>query len=269
MIERSVSAKTTVYVVIASMAALVARSWLQVYLRDSGMERLAAADLSYLIVPPIMLLLLSPLWKSERHFLANLFQGNMLTLDLVLRAVAIGLLARILWWAQLFAGGSFGWYSSNDPDSIVGPQLSFGCAAPPIVALGFIVMAILIPIAEEIIHRGYVQTALRRYGALTAVVASATVFTVFHAYDSWPAVFLMGMVLGAQFELTKSLWAPIISHATYNALIQVDWRCISAQWNPPADTLPLLLLGSVSVVVFLLAAAALLYLLKALKTEAP
>jgi hypothetical protein len=36
----------------------------------------------------------------------------------------------------------------------------------------------------------------------------------------------------------------MITHVTYNGLMQFDWRCLQGQWNPPADRLPLLLPGA-------------------------
>ena len=45
-------------------------------------------------------------------------------------------------------------------------------------------------------------------------------------------VFLMGVVLGTQFWNTRTLWTTIVTHATYNGLVQFDWRCLT---GPRAD----------------------------------
>jgi membrane protease YdiL (CAAX protease family) len=125
------------------------------------------------------------------------------------------------------------------------------------------VMAVLIPLMEETIHRGLLQSAFMHAGPLRAILISAMVFTVFHPPSSYWFVFLMGIVLGVQFWLTGTLWTSMITHAVYNGLIQLDWRCLQGLWNPPPESLPLLIPGAIAlatlVVVLLLVVAILLY----------
>jgi hypothetical protein len=232
------------------------------------MPSLVAADFSYLVVPLILMLLLFPLWRSEKAFLIRQFDRKELTWKLALSAIAIGALVRLLWWSQLIAGVSFGIYSSSDPNATVGPTLSFQCASPTIVLLGFIVMAILVPLIEEVVHRGYIQTALRHQGAIVSILLSALIFAVFHRLASWPFAFSAGVILGIQYWVTRSLWSSLISHATINGLIQVDWRCLSGQWNPGADELPLLLPGVTAVLVLMSSLLLLIFLIQRLATEA-
>ncbi len=266
MAAHTISRTTIAAVLVATIAALVARSWLEVQLLQGGMRSLVAADLSYLLVPPILIVLLFPLWKTEKQFLTDQFRMRDLTWRLVVRAFAIGLLVRLLWWSQLVAGGSFGFYASSDPNAIVGPVFSFQCGPPGVTFLGFVVMAILVPVIEEITNRGFIQTALNRRGFVFAVVVSSAVFTVFHRYDSWPTVFLVGLILGSQYWITRSLWSSLVTHATVNGLIQIDWRCLSGQWNPQPDELPLLLPGVTAVGVFVICLLTLVFLLYAMAT---
>ena len=59
-------ARTQVFVAILALtAALFARAYLQIILRESGYDKLYAADLSYLVVPPILTLLLFPVLKQN------------------------------------------------------------------------------------------------------------------------------------------------------------------------------------------------------------
>lgn len=268
MAAQNISQRTIVAVLVATIAALVARSWLQVRLIQDGMQSLVAADLSYLVVPPILIVLLFPLWRSEKAFLLNQFSRKNFTLKLALSAIAIGVLIRLTWWSQLISGVSFGIYTSSDPNAIVGPTLSFQCASPSIVLLGFIVMAILVPLIEEIVHRGYIQTALRHRGAVVSILLSALIFAIFHKLGSWPFAFSAGIAFGAQYWVTRSLWSPLLSHATVNGLIQVDWRCLSGQWNPRADELPLLVPGVTAVFVLVSSLTLLVFLLHRMATEA-
>jgi len=266
MAAHTISRTTLVAVLVAMLAALTARSWLQIQLTQRGLQSLVAADLSYLVVPPILILLLFPLWRSEKVFLQNQFRRQDLTWKLVLNAIAIGFLIRLLWWSQLIAGVSFGVYASSAPDAIGGPILSFQCSSPEVLFLGIFVMAILVPLVEEIVNRGYVQTAFRHRGFIIAVLISSVVFTLFHQFSSWPAVFFAGLALGTQYFFTRSLWMSLISHATVNGLIQIDWRCLSVIWNPSLDRLPLLAPGTAALAVMAVSLMILAIILRRLAT---
>jgi membrane protease YdiL (CAAX protease family) len=266
MAAHTISRTTLVAVLVATTAALTARAWLQIHLIQGGMQSPVAADLSYLVVPPVLILLLFPLWRTEKAFLANQFRRKDLTWKLALTAIAIGVLIRLLWWSQLIAGASFGVYTSPDPDAIVGPIISFQCGSPGVIFLGFFVMAILVPLIEEIVHRGYIQTALRHRGFIIAVVISSIIFALFHRFSSWPTVFIAGLILGTQYFFTRSLWMSLITHATVNGLIQIDWRCLSVIWNPSLDGHPLLIPGTAALVVMTVSLVTLAILLRRLAT---
>lgn len=267
MTTRLVSGTTLTAVLVALLAALIGRAWLQVQLLQDGMSPGLAADLSYLFVVPVLVFLLFPLWRSQKPFLRDQLRRFDLTWRVAMRAFAIGLLLRLLWWAQVMAGASFGIYRSNDPDAIVGPVFSFQCAAPQNVILSFLVMAIMVPLIEEVIHRGYVMTALRHRGFIVSVLVSALVFMILHGFASWPFSFVGGLVFGLQYWATQSLWSSLISHATVNGLIQIDWRCLSFQWNPQTDV-PLMMPGLLATAAFVAGLVALLYLLRQTAAEA-
>jgi membrane protease YdiL (CAAX protease family) len=257
-----------VAVLTATIAALIARSWLQVQLVDSGMPTALAADVSYLLVPPTLLMLLFPLWHSEKTFLKFQFRREALNRRTICTATAIGVLIHLVWWSQLIVRASFGVLESQTLDAVVGPVISFHCAPLAVVALGFIVMAILVPLIEEITYRGYVQTVLERRGVIAAIFLSAAIFTIFHARSSWPFSFFGGVVLGTQFWVTRSLWPSVIAHGTVNALVQIDLKCLSVIWNPRPDVLPAWLPGAVSLSVFVAAVAGLFLLLRNLSATA-
>jgi membrane protease YdiL (CAAX protease family) len=261
-------------IVLAQAFALVVQAWLAGVLASRGYDSLDAHYLAYLVVPPILLLLLAPVLTRHHDFMVGLFGRRALTLRLVLAAAALGVTMRALWWSQLIAGISFGLTVNDDPLAIAGPVISWACPPPGSFLIGVLTMALLVPLVEETVHRGMLQSAFVHKGPIFAVMISATIFTAFHPPTSYGFVFLMGLVLGAQFWLTGSLWATIITHATYNGLVQIDWRCLQGRWNPPADSLPQTLPGLVALAVLLitsLAALALLHCQKAgaLCTPAP
>ena len=250
MDSRPPTLKHAVAVILALAAALLARSWLQVALRAGDVDKLYAADLSYLVVPPILILLLFPVLQANRVGLRRQLDTAHVGAGLVLSAIGLGVLLRLAWWCQLAAGISIGIYSNEGPYTAVKPVFDFQC--PPVYAafLGAIVMAALVPVIEEVVHRGFVQSALYRYGPATAIVGAAAVFTVLHPPGSWGFVFSAGLMLGVQYHITKSLWSSLISHATINALIQLDWRCLRGEWNPPATELPLIESFAVALILF-------------------
>ncbi len=230
-------------IVLAQLVALTAQAWLAHILRGRGIEDLQAYYLAYLVVPPILLPMLAPVLLEHRTFLPGLFSPRRLTIRIALGAVALGMATRIVWWAQLIASVSLGFTASQDAQTIAGPVFTWACPPLPSLMLGLLVMAVLIPLMEETVHRGFLQSVFVPAGAVPAILISAAIFTVFHPPSSYGFVFFMGLVLGVQFWVTGSLWATVITHATYNGLIQFDWRCLQGHWNPPPDSLPLLLPG--------------------------
>ena len=80
--------------------------------------------------------------------------------------------------------------------------------------------AVLIqPVAEEVIFRGYLHAAIKRYSdALLASICSAAVFGVLHmSLEAFLPLFLLGLILSWAYEQTGSLWIPITIHALFNA----------------------------------------------------
>lgn len=79
------------------------------------------------------------------------------------------------------------------------------------------------PVAEELLFRGLLQTALRRLGLspwLAILIASA-LFAASHGpnlYGAWPALFSLSVALGYNYERTGRLTAPVLMHGLFNAV---------------------------------------------------
>ena len=86
-INRSVRAPIIAILVITT-AALLARSFLRVRLQEQGIDTDFAKDLSYLVVPIILGILLFPILRDNKTFLIVLFRRKRLTIRLVLTAFA-------------------------------------------------------------------------------------------------------------------------------------------------------------------------------------
>jgi membrane protease YdiL (CAAX protease family) len=101
--------------------------------------------------------------------------------------------------------------------------------------LHLIAGAVIAPVAEELLFRGFALTAWRRtVGARGAIVRSSSVFVLAHVLfvggdsfrDAAALAFVAGaaripvaIALGWLFVRTGSLWGPIGLHAAYNAIL--------------------------------------------------
>ncbi|MFK7910162.1 MAG: lysostaphin resistance A-like protein [Akkermansiaceae bacterium] len=80
-------------------------------------------------------------------------------------------------------------------------------------------VVILAPICEEILFRGYIYAATKRFtDRFFACLFSSLLFSVVHYNINalLPLLFL-AVILAIAYELTGSLWAPISIHALFNA----------------------------------------------------
>ena len=93
-------------------------------------------------------------------------------------------------------------------------------SAPPPVALAWLApLAVLAaPVFEEFIFRGQIYGGLRRsLPAWQAMAASAALFAVIHPPLAMAPVFVLGLCAAIAAERSKSLLAPMLAHALYNA----------------------------------------------------
>jgi membrane protease YdiL (CAAX protease family) len=246
---------------LATVATLVSRAWLQIQLVEEGMPRLQASDLSYIATLPILVLLVLPLLRTDKRFVAQQFCAMGISMQTFLAAIFIGLLFRVAWWSQLVARICFGLTSGDGGISNAGLSFSYQCPALSIIGLGILVSAVLIPVIEEVVHRGYVQSFLKSRGPVVAIVLSSIIFTFFHRFEDWGFAFVAGTILGTMYWLSGSLWAPVITHAVINFTPQLTWRCMSLKWNPSTDSLPLTGPGMLSLSVFVVSTAGMAWLL--------
>jgi len=88
-------------------------------------------------------------------------------------------------------------------------------------ALIFVTAIVIVPVAEEILFRGMLQSALRTVLARPwpAIIFASLVFVVFHENpEHWPALFALSLCLGYSYEKSGSLFRPIFIHALFNAM---------------------------------------------------
>jgi membrane protease YdiL (CAAX protease family) len=244
-----------IVILLFETCALFARSFALLRLEDGGMSHQFAKDLSWLLVPVILGILMLPILRQNWHKLKMQFQLPRVTLRLVLVSVALGITLRLVRWGGIVTNASFQIFTLPSRESLVGPVFGFSCPAPSTLALLVLVSVIMTPLLEETINRGFILQSLLHRGRWTALVGSAILFGIFHRPQSIGPAIIIGVFFAIQFLNSKSLWASVISHGTYNALVIIDWHCIQTSWNPASVTSATKAVGMLSFVLMLVSLA--------------
>ncbi len=86
--------------------------------------------------------------------------------------------------------------------------------------LSILAVGIIVPIGEEILFRGVVQTYLtRRLGVLLGIVASSFWFAIMHVDIAlFVPLFSIGLALGFLRHKFQTIWAPILLHCLNNLM---------------------------------------------------
>ena len=84
---------------------------------------------------------------------------------------------------------------------------------------------LLSPLFEEYLYRGFVQSALVRFGGSPgiAIVCTSAIFTSMHwgVITTWYGlvpIFMLSLAVGIAFERTKRIGVPIVMHMVFNAM---------------------------------------------------
>ncbi len=102
--------------------------------------------------------------------------------------------------------------------------ISQGFGADPY--LGVISIALIAPVVEEIIFRGFIYGGLRRrLGVPVALVLSSAVFALAHSFSVGssilllgPSLFIAGLALALVYERSRSLMPGMVLHASFNLI---------------------------------------------------
>jgi len=104
-------------------------------------------------------------------------------------------------------------------------ELQLVAARPelPVRIVILVATAIVVPVLEELMFRGFLQTTIRSFikaanAPWLAIAITSWLFAMLHADAShWPALFLLGACMGYSYEKSGSLFRPIFIHAIFNA----------------------------------------------------
>ncbi len=109
---------------------------------------------------------------------------------------------------------------------IVGPEIAsryditpiFDVRSPFEAAFLVLGIAVLAPLGEELVFRGYLQRVLgARYGTMRAVIVTSVLFAAIHLNPaSLLALFALGVVFALLRVWTGSIWPAILAHAMQN-----------------------------------------------------
>ena len=107
--------------------------------------------------------------------------------------------------------------------SVPVPEDMFNYATPKMsngeIILEFITIALVPAFCEEFLFRGVVLSTLMPYGKSTAVVISAVCFGLMHGnFYQFLYTTVAGLILGAVYVMTDSIWPGTIIHMINNAL---------------------------------------------------
>ena len=143
---------------------------------------------------------------TEKRAATELGSGNALTLTA--NGILVGLVLFCAVYAVLWVAGTVKFTGLNPVMSVV-----------PVLAI-----SISSAVGEEIIFRGVVYRILENsFGTIVALLISGAIFGLLHAFNPGATVFSSlaialeaGILLGAAYTLTRSLWFPIGLHFGWN-----------------------------------------------------
>jgi len=257
-----------VVIMLFQVAALFSRQYLNRELVGSGYDATVAKHLSYLVVPIISLVLMWPIVSENKEPLRLLLHRPKSWTKMIVAAIGVGFALRIVWWSCVFSLTSFGLLETARPGQAIDLSYYFACPPINVLILTVIVMSIFTPLTEEIISRGLILGAMSLRDPRLAVAISAALFAVLHQPSAIPSAFVFGVFAAVQLLHHRNLWAPIISHGTYNLLITLDWECLHAIWLPEKPAASAVLFGIGILLVGLTSAAVAIWLVAFFKPGA-
>jgi membrane protease YdiL (CAAX protease family) len=214
--------------VVVSIPVLVVAALLDRKLRDkltSGDRELTQQALLNASGVPILLALvlagaitIAILWlhlrKDGRHRSIGLFARSRLpagtTVGYGIGLMVMALIVSAIYNSMVLKGKD----SQADTKAIID-----GLKSPAGVVVGFFAIVVVAPIVEELLFRGYLQTALtRRMKPWMAIAISSAVFGAIHFQPlAFPILALLGAVFGYLYHRTGSLKVNIALHMANNA----------------------------------------------------
>jgi membrane protease YdiL (CAAX protease family) len=173
------------------------------------LQSLSALAIEGLLVAPVWVL--AVLRKKGGWSAVGFRRFNpLLGFTLPLAYLIVAFIGEGLWGAVIHL---MNWPTQRSMEPIFGGN-------PAGIAIGFVAIAIVGPIAEETFFRGFIIGGLRRrFGTIGALLISALFFSLLHPpYTIFPIIVLLGTLLGLLYLQTGSLWPGILMHGLFNCV---------------------------------------------------
>jgi hypothetical protein len=112
---------------------------------------------------------------------------------------------------------------------LVGPDFEIGAneglntltqyPQPAMRLLMLTYFAVAVPVVEELLFRGLIQSMVRSYldSPWLAILITSFIFALMHPMLHWPAIFMLSLGIGYSYERSGSLFRPIFIHIFFNA----------------------------------------------------
>lgn len=144
--------------------------------------------------------------------------------------IALGclpLVGAISWAQQQITGQPF---ENPQFEAIAPPDFAWSAYLATLVTV-----AALAPLVEEVLFRGLLFRWLgERFGLVPGVGGSALAFALLHGIPGLiPGILVLGALLALVYHRAGSIWAPILVHGTYNALVTTALYIAIAQGLTP------------------------------------
>jgi membrane protease YdiL (CAAX protease family) len=169
---------------------------------------------------------------------------NQLGAGLRLGVIALAIVLPLVYLTSMAVDQINTWLKLPNPEAHTLLTMLDESRTPSRIALIYLLAAVVVPVAEEILFRGYLQTLVVRFfgwasahnrpsptGILPlntppvnirtrwiAIIITSGLFALAHATPAFmPPLFVLSLALGYLYESTGNLWSNIILHACFNA----------------------------------------------------
>lgn len=158
------------------------------------------------------------IWGDNKIRLKSFLLGSVSWFMIYPIVLAIGQIV----WLSLFAFGI-----ESDIDQVAVKHLKQVSSYPMLLATTVTVIVFLVPIVEELLFRGLLQSWLiAKWGIKKGIGLTSVIFALFHFSFSQGianieliiSLFILSCFLGFLYVKQRSLWASIGLHTTFNAL---------------------------------------------------
>ncbi|MGI9205404.1 MAG: CPBP family intramembrane glutamic endopeptidase [Woeseiaceae bacterium] len=219
-------------ILLFQVSALFLRSILEVQLVRNGFNPVAAKYIGALLGLFALGIFLAPVIRSLWPALMLQFLHSGRWFRLVIASVTLGTSLWIINAQVMLLLGVPDGFTTADQTQQATAVFQFECAAGMMLLLAVPVMSLATPVIEEICSRGLILQTLLPQGRIRAILISSILFSLLHKPEAYATAFLFGLFVAVQALNWRSLWGPIITHGTFNLLVELDRACMTAYWLP-------------------------------------